>query len=114
MEVDVKSPPPPLPAPSTPGPGRPKKHIYSVLALTFHALGFLLNFTTGTGIWPKIRLGNRIWAKFGLGYGIHTPLQDPQTRQRERDCTVDFNDHCIHKTPDWWEVDQLYNNKQAA
>ena len=30
------------------------------------------NFS-GTGIWPKIKLGNGIWAKFGLGKGIYTP-----------------------------------------
>ena len=42
-------------------------HTYSVLALIFHALGFPLNFTAGTGIWPKIRLGN----------GIYTPPSGP-------------------------------------
>ena len=102
MEVNVKSPP----APSTPGPGRPKKlglkkkkkkkhslHIYSVLALIFHALGFLLNFTAGNGIWPKIRLGNGIWAKFGLGNGIYTPLQDPLNRMN----TASKKSHCLEQ-----------------
>ena len=43
----------------------------------------MLNFKTnfgifsGTGIWPKIRLGNGIWAKFGLGNGIYTPPPPP-------------------------------------
>ena len=44
------------------------------LALIFHALGILLNFTAGTGIWPKIKLGNGIWAKF----------QDPLLGIREK------------------------------
>ena len=54
----------------------------------------MFNFKTkfgifsGTGIWPKIRLGNGIWAKFGLGNGIYTPLQDPHS-------TLQIPDHFI-------------------
>ena len=43
-------------------------HTYSVLALFFfQELGFPRNFTSGTGIWPKVRLGN----------GIYTPPPPP-------------------------------------